>query len=226
MKPNKYNFHKTSQLVSSFVWASHHLHCHPQATTCYLPSGKSGRGDSGLTLIYLQFTVHAIPTRSQGDSATLLQCHMLAKTYPVLSVSYKGMQSMSPVCDANSVLSMLLPCCSSCTLLCNIYTWLSNAFPLDVQMPLCLLCPKMPWSLQPVQSPHTVLFNTASTAMTTWTNPHLLYFPSQHLNHLTIFTREGFEKNIRHCLFVAESSTCLVYSLTYSRLNIHQDNIL
>lgn len=171
MKPNKYNFHKTSQLVSSFVWASHHLHCHPQATTCYLPSGKSGRGDSGLTLIYLQFTFHAIPTKSKGDSATLLQCHMLAKTYPVLSVSYKGMQSMSPVCDANSVLSMLLPCCSSCTLLCNIYTWLSSAFPLDVQMPLCLLCPKMSWSVQPVQSPHTVLFNTASTAMTTWNQP-------------------------------------------------------
>lgn len=171
MKPNKYNFHKTLQLVSSFVCASHHLHCHPQATTCHLPSGKSGRGDSGLTLIYLQFTFHAIPTKSKGDSATLLQCHMLAKTYPALNVSYKGMQRMSPVCDANSVLSMLFPGRSSCTFICNTYTWLSNAFPLDVQMPLCLLCPKMPWSLQPVQSPHTNLFNTASTAMTTWNQP-------------------------------------------------------
>lgn len=134
---------------------------------------------------------------------------------------------MSSVCDVNSFLSTLFSYWSSCTLICNIYTWLSNAFPLDVQMPLCRLCPKMPRSLQPVQSPHTSLFNTDPTTMTTWNQPSPSVFSFRAFKPSDIIsTREWFEMNIRHRLFVTESSTCLVYSLAHSRLNIHQDNIL
>lgn len=103
----------------------------------------------------------------------------------------------------------------------------SMDFPLDVQRPLYLLCPKTPRSLHPVQSPHTSLFNTDLTAMTTWSQPSLSVFSFTAFKPSDIISkREWFEMNIKHCLFVADSSTCLVYSLAHSRLNIHQDNIL
>lgn len=184
---------------------------------------------SALTLVYLQFPFHIIPLKSKGDCATLLQHHMLVKrTCKVLRGSYKGIHSMSSLCDISSLLSTLFSLATPAVLSSVPFTLDFNAFLPDNQTPLIyLLCPKMQWSLWPGLPPHTNLFNTAPTSMGTRNQPSPAVFSFKAFNPSDILsTREWFKMSIRHYHFIAESSVCLIHSLAHRRLNIHYDNIL